>query len=231
MSFDRLAPYYEWMESICAGDRMQRCRTRFLDEIASAQDILLLGEGHGRSLVECARRFPEARITCVDASIGMLAQAQRQLAGSSSTNCRVQFIHADVLNWEPPAQAYGLIVTNYFLDCFRADQLQVIVPKITAASMPNADWLISDFQVAPIGWKRIRSRLILWSLYVFFRTATRLPATKLIAPDPFLEQTGFRLHRRVEYEWNLLQSDWWKRAPNLRCMQSKSNIGPDLFGR
>jgi ubiquinone/menaquinone biosynthesis C-methylase UbiE len=214
MSFDRLAPYYGWMESICAGEAMQRCRTRFLDEIPSAHDILLLGEGHGRGLVECARRFPQAQITCVDASTRMLAQAQRQLARCSSANRRVQFIHADVLNWEPSSRTYDLIVTNFFLDCFRADQLQVIVPKIAAATVPNADWLISDFQVAPAGWKRIRSRVILWSMYVFFRTMTHLPATRLTAPDPFLEQAGFRLHRRVESEWNMLHSDWWKRRSN-----------------
>jgi hypothetical protein len=231
MSFDRLARYYGWMESICAGDRMQRCRTRFLDEIPSAQDILLLGEGHGRSLVECARRFPQAHITCVDASARMLTQAQRQLARHSLAPHRVQFIQADILSWKPPARSHDLIVTNFFLDCFRADQLEAMIPEIAATTAIDANWLISDFQVAPIGWKRIRSRLILWSLYVFFRTATRLPATKLVAPDPFLEQTGFRLHCRVESEWNLLHSDWWKRAPNWRCTQSKSNIGPDLFGR
>src|SRR6187399_1553649 len=73
MSFDRLAPYYRGMEFICAGEKMQRCRTTFLDQIPATQNILLLGEGHGRCLVECLRRFPRAHITCVDASQRMLA--------------------------------------------------------------------------------------------------------------------------------------------------------------
>ena len=212
MSFDHLAPHYRWMELLCAGEKMQRCRTRFLDEIPAAHDILLLGEGHGRGLVECARRFPLAQITCVDASAGMLAQAQRQLVRHGLENGRTQFIRADLLSWTPPTRSHDLIVTNFFLDCFRADQLKAIVPGIAAATVPEANWLISDFQIAPSGLKRIRSQLILWSLYVFFRTVTRLPATELVAPDPFLEQAGFRLHRRIETDWSLLHSDWWKRA-------------------
>lgn len=214
MSFDRLAPYYRWMEFVSAGETMQRCRTRFLDEIPEARNILLLGEGHGRGLIECARRFPRAQITCVDASEGMLAQAQRQLARNGlSTRC-VRFVHANVLSWNPPARSHDLIGTHFFLDCFRTDQLEAMIPRIAVVAAPDANWLISDFQIAPAGWKRVRSRLILWSLYAFFRAATRLPATKLVAPDPFLEQAGFRLQRRVETEWNLLRSDWWKRAAN-----------------
>lgn len=211
MSFDRLAPHYRWIEIMCAGERMQRCRTRFLDELPAAHNILLLGEGHGRGLVECARRFPRAHITCVDASAGMLTQAQRHLARHGLEKGRTQFIRADILHWHPPAQSHDLIVTHFFLDCFRGDQLEAIIPRIASAAMPDASWLISDFQIAPAGWKRLRSRLILWSLYVFFRAVTRLPATKLIAPDPFLEQAGFHLHRRIETEWKLLHSDWWKR--------------------
>lgn len=212
MSFDRLAPYYRWMESICAGERMQCCRSRFLDELPAAHNILLLGEGHGRGLVECARRFPKAQINCVDASAGMLGQAKRQLARHGLSNRQTQFIQADILRWKPLAPRHDLVVTNFFLDCFRGDQLKAIVPMIAAAAVPEANWLISDFQIAPAGWKRVRSRLIVWSLYAFFRATTHLAAAKLIPPDPFLEQSGFRLHRRIESEWNLLHSDWWKRA-------------------
>ncbi len=76
MSFDRLAPWYRWMELLCAGQKLQRGRIAFLGQIPPPRHILLPGEGHGRTLRECRRRFPEARITCVDASAGMIAQAR-----------------------------------------------------------------------------------------------------------------------------------------------------------
>ena len=213
MSFDTLAPHYRWMETLLAGDKLHRCRTRFLDDIPTAQNILLMGEGPGRSLVECRRCFPHAQITCVDASARMLDQARHNLARDKLTADRVEFIHADILHWSPPVASSDLIVTNFFLDCFRAEQVEQIVTRLATAATPEANWLLADFQVPRAGWKRLRSRLIIGSLYTFFRVMTRLPASQLTPPDPFLERAGFTLQRRTESDWGLLHSDWWKRGP------------------
>lgn len=212
MSFDLLAPHYRWMEFVLAGGKLQRCRTTFLDEIPAARNILLLGEGNGRSLVECCRRFPNARLTCVDASGPMLTQACRRLARHALEASHVEFIQADILNWTPAGGTYDLIITNFFLDCFRADQLEQIISRIATATASDANWLIADFHLPAAGPKRLRSRLILWSMYAFFRTMTRLPAKRLTVPDPFLERADFNLHRRTESEWSLLHSDWWMRT-------------------
>lgn len=211
MSFDNLAPYYRWMEFIFAGGKMHCCRTAFLDQIPQPKNILLLGEGHGRSLVECCRRFADAQITCVDASEPMLAQARRQLTRHNLTTSRVEFIRADIMNWMPSGKTYDLIVTNFFLDCFRPEQLEQLIPRIVDCSAPDATWLIADFQIPPSGWRRIRSRLIIWMLYVFFRMTTRLAARELTKPDTLLEKAGFTLHRHIESEWGLLHSEWWQR--------------------
>ena len=211
MNFDRLAPYYRCMEFILAGGKMHRCRTAFLDQVPQPKNILLLGEGPGRGLIECCRRFADAQITCVDASERMLAQARRQLAHHNLKASRVEFIHADILNWLPSGKTYDVIVTNFFLDCFRPEQLAQMIPRIADISTPDANWLIADFQIPPAGLGRIRSRFIVWMLYIFFRMTTRLAAHELIKPDSILEKAGFTLHRRIESEWGLLHSDWWRK--------------------
>src|SRR5690242_3516292 len=138
MSFDVLAPHYRWMEFILAGEKLHRCRTAFLDKVPDAKNILLLGEGHGRCLVECRRRFPCAKITCVDASESMLVQARRRLARHNLESANVEFIHANVLDWPPTEERHDLIVTHFFLDCFRPDQLEQIIFNIAAAATPGA---------------------------------------------------------------------------------------------
>jgi SAM-dependent methyltransferase len=193
MSFDALAPYYGWMESIVAGGKMHRCRMAFLDQIPRPKSILLLGEGHGRGLVECCRRFADVQITCVDASERMLALARRQLARHHLNASRVVFTHADILNWLPSSKTYDLIA------------------RIVDLSASDANWLIVDFQIPPSGWRCIRSRLIIWMLYVFFRMTTRLAARELTKPDSLLEKAGFTLRRRIESEWALLHSEWWQK--------------------
>ncbi len=209
MSFDRLAPHYRWMEFVLAGEKLQHCRTAFLDEIGAPRNILLAGEGHGRCLVECCRRFPEAHVVCLDASAGMLAHARHQLTMEPNASARVEFLHTDILRWSPPPEAFDLMITNFFLDCFRQDQLDTIIRLLAVAASPGTNWLLADFQVARAGLKRIRSRLLLWSMYAFFSATTHLSAKRLTAPDAFLKLAGFILHRRIETDWGLLHSDWW----------------------
>jgi ubiquinone/menaquinone biosynthesis C-methylase UbiE len=212
MSFDALAPHYRWMEFLLAGEKLQRCRTAFLDQVSNARNVLILGEGHGRCLVECCRIFRGAQIACVDASEAMLLQARRRCAVRGLNANRVEFIHADILKWTPASSGWDLIITNFFLDCFRAEQLERIISQLSTAAAPSTHWLIADFQMASTGWKRVRSRLMLWMMYAFFRKVTRLPADHLVMPDRFLERCGFKLRQRAETEWGLLHSDWWTRA-------------------
>ena len=218
MSFDLLAPHYRWMEWFLAGEKLQRCRTAFLDDVPEARAILLVGEGNGRCLLECVRRFPEARIICVDGSAGMIRAARRRLARHGCDPARVTFVHADLLSWQPPENAHDLIITHFFLDCFGPDQLARVIPALANSAKAGAHWLLADFQVAPDGVGRARSRIILALMYGFFRIVTRLPAKQLTAPDPLLNQCGFMLRRRVEREWRLLRSDWW-------CRATSGNVG------
>ena len=210
MSFDLLAPHYRWMELVLAGEKLQRCRTAFLDHVVEANNILILGEGNGRFLRECRRKLPNANITCVDASARMLALARGRVTGQGGG--KIDFIHADALMWSPSDGNFDLIVTHFFLDCFRREQLESLIAKLARSAAPRASWLLADFQSAASGFHRYRSRLILWAMYRFFRVVTRLPATALVPPDVFLERNGFKLRERAVREWGLLRSDWWQRA-------------------
>ena len=208
MSFDTLAPHYRWMERALAGEKLQRCRTEFLPNIREPKRALLVGEGNGRFLTALLSRFPQTEVTCLDASEKMLSAAKRAIKGHSS----VKFIHADIFDWKFPEGNFDLIVTNFFLDCFTADQLQTVINKLANSAAVEATWLLSDFCEPPTGWKKWRARWILASMYLFFRLATKLPAANLTQPDPFLSAAGFQLIDRKFYDWGLLHADLWKRT-------------------
>lgn len=210
MSFDTLAPHYRWMEFVLARERLQRCRTAFLDRIRDARDVLIAGEGNGRFLAACSRTLVNARITCVDSSSAMLAQARRRARNGHAGANQIEFIHADILNWTPPETAYDAVVTHFFLDCFRAEQLDRIVPMLAKRVVRGGHWLLADFQQPATGWRRARAALILRMMYTFFRFATALPARSLTPPDALLRRAGFSLEARVEHEWGLLHSDCWR---------------------
>jgi len=211
MSFDLLAPHYRWMEALCAAGQLQRCRTALLGAIPAPQQVLVYGEGNGRFLVELCRRFPAARVTVVEASAVMIDLARARLRSAGLAGAQVEFIHADALIWQPPTAAFDLIVTCFFLDCFREDQLQHLMPTIANAATAGAHWLHADFQIAPAGLLRVCSRVIVGILYAFFRCMTRLQAHELVNVAPYLSDAGFTRWQRREFVLGLLFCDCWKR--------------------
>jgi len=196
------------MEWLLAGSKLQRCRMAFLEEVKGAGRILLLGEGHGRFLEELVRVNPAAQITCLDASAGMLREAKQRLA-QSHRNFQVELTHADVFSWVPEACAYDLIVTHFFLDCFTEQQINGLVNKLSSCLKPSGKWLLADFCKPAKGLKRFRASAILWLMYRFFRMATQLPASQLASPDESLAANGFRLEKRLAFDWGLLHADLW----------------------
>jgi len=204
--FDLLAPHYRWMERVLAGSQLQKCRTRYLPAITEAKRILLLGEGPGRFLAEVVRFCPGAEVTCLDSSAKMLARAP------DATNQHVTFVHADVFEYDFPRERYDAVATHFFLDCFRPEQLEFLVPRIARSIVSGGAWLLSDFRLPPTGPSRWRASIILKMMYLLFRAATALPARQLTDPTPILEQNGLTLVQRHTANWGLLHADLWRRA-------------------
>ncbi|HEY3854124.1 MAG TPA: class I SAM-dependent methyltransferase [Verrucomicrobiae bacterium] len=209
-NFNWLAPHYRWMEWVLAGTKLQRCRGAFLTEIAAPRRALIVGQGHGPFVADLLKAHPNVQCACIDVSAKMLEAAKARLRSEGVEENRVEFIHADILEWEPPHD-YDLIATHFVLDCFRPDQLERILAKLSRASSPSASWLVADFQEPESGLARWRALAILEMMYLFFRWATGLPAANLTPPDPFLERHGFSLSQRQTFEWGLLHSDHWIR--------------------
>ena len=208
MNFDRLAPYYDWMETLLAGVRLQSARMAWLSELRGRPRILSVGEGHGKFAAACHTRFPEAELTCVEASPGMLACAQRRLGPDAA---RVNWHCGDFLAWNADGP-YDAIVTCFFLDCFPPDTLAAVVGKLARCAAPSAVWLVVDFALPPRGPARWRARAVHWLMYAFFRQIVRLPARGFTPPDHLLVSHGFQLACRKEFDWGLVRADVWLRS-------------------
>ena len=212
MSFDRLAPHYTWMEAVLAGRRLQHCRVAWLGALAGCSDILIAGVGHGHFLSRCARRFPRARITSVDASLGMLRRAEQRAIRTGARRENLTFVHAALPDWTPAPARYDAIVTPFFLDCFAPAELDAVIATLAAAARPRAAWLVSDFTLPARGVARLRAQAVHGLMYTFFRRVTRIGARRVTPPDASLAAHGFRLAGRRSSNWGLLHADLWRRG-------------------
>ena len=232
MSFDTLAPHYDWMEALLAGRRLERARAAQLDALAGRRRVLSAGEGHGRFAAACLRRHPEIELTCVDASAAMLARGRRRVARVCGAGglARTRWVEATLPGGWPPTdqasdddatRAFDAIATCFFLDCFPPETLAAVVRKLAARATPDAVWLVVDFAVPERGAARWRARAVHSLMYSFFRLATRLPARRLTPPDAALEAAGFRREARREFEWGLVRSEVWRRHAPAHSSPSK----------
>jgi ubiquinone/menaquinone biosynthesis C-methylase UbiE len=211
MNFDRLAAHYDWMETLFAGGLMQRGRTTFLSRTRDCRHALLVGEGTGKFLAELLRANPQIQVTCLEHSRGMIEKMRWRLSAKKLDGDRVEFQQMDALHWSSPPEKFDLVVTNFFLDCFRAEELQRLVPLLGGTTTAEAIWLLTDFREPERGWPRWRARIILALLYAFFRVATSLSANRLTPPDRFLAGAGFNLVERRLVSFGFVHADFWQR--------------------
>jgi ubiquinone/menaquinone biosynthesis C-methylase UbiE len=211
VSFDAVAPWYRALETIAFGNVLQQARVACLGEIVSPGRALIVGEGNGRFLAALLQRQPLMKIDCVDSSQRMLDLARRQVLETNPDEIRrVTFLQHDFVSWRPNDR-YDLIVTHFFLDCFRTREVGLIVAKLAQAAAPHAVWLLADFRLPDAGLARCNARAWLAVMYGFFRCVAGIDARELVDPSPFLRAEGFRLARQNLFRLGMVRSELWRK--------------------
>jgi ubiquinone/menaquinone biosynthesis C-methylase UbiE len=213
MSFERLAPYYRAMERVLAGGKLQHCRAVLLPRLTRAREVLVVGEGPGRWIEVACRALPHARFTVVDASAGMLREAQASWLRAGGELERIRFVQAR-LPAEVPVVAggYDVVVTPFFLDCFAPGPLAEVVACLAEVAGEEACWLVCDFRVPTAGLARWRAVVVLALAHGVFRLMTDISARRLTDPGPWLAEQGFYLEEEETSEWGLLSASLWRRG-------------------
>jgi ubiquinone/menaquinone biosynthesis C-methylase UbiE len=198
-TFDRVARFYPLLEQAVFGSKLSQARRFFIPRIVDGRNILLLGEGNGRFLLEAMKVNRLASFTVVDSSAQMLASAARRIA-NLDYGLAVALIHADIFNWRSPVEYYDRIVTNFFLDVFLPPHLRQLVEIISSLSTEKTLWINVDFGPE---CRSLRQKILMWAQYRFFRILTGIEAPRLIDPLPFIQEAGWEIleERSLESGW------------------------------
>lgn len=209
--FDGLAPHYAWVEAVTYGGLLHWCRTALVAEVRDARRVLVFGEGDGRFLAAFLAGNPAAAVDVVDVSPAMAGLARGRIARLPGAAQRVRWHVADARRFEPPTGAYDLVVTNFFLDCFPAEELGPLVARIAPGLAPGGRWLLGDFALPEGRGRRLAAQTALAAMYGFFRLITRIPAGRLADPAPFLRAQGLTSEREERRLGGFLVASLWRR--------------------
>ena len=185
--FDFLSRFYDLLLFISSGKTIVNSQVSLIKKLPQCSKALLIGEGTGNFLKELAASGRAQRIVYLDISSGMCQQAQNKLK-TINHQAEVEF-RIGSFECLLEDEVFDLISTNYFLDVFTSDQLDVYIPLLASHLKEGGVWYCTDFYSPPK--LRLKDHLfkpILAALYLFFRLICRLPAHKL---PPSFEKLAF----------------------------------------
>ena len=206
--FDKLAPWYHFLETISFGNQLQQCRISQLAELNEVKNVLILGDGNGRFLESLLKSNNNSDIESLDISKNMIELANARIT-SLPNSSKVIFIHSDVFDWDFPTCKYDLVVTNFFLDCFTYSELTNLIEKVSVSLKPEGKLIYGDFNIPNSFFKKTLATLLLFGMYLFFRIFTRISANSLHDPTFLLIENKFILKNEKYYLGSFLKSQLW----------------------
>jgi tRNA (cmo5U34)-methyltransferase len=180
--FNRLAPIYDSLALLVIGKGIRTSQLHFLNHLKEKNELLIPGGGTGWILPFIIKINPNLHIDYVELSSNMIAKAKVHATGSLN----VRFIEGTEANI--PDKKYDCVITNFYLDLFNDEQLNLVIKKIKGSLTSNSCWIATDF-VSNKKWHKA----MLGIMYKFFSLTTGLKTSSLPAWEHRLKQEGGKL--------------------------------------
>ena len=113
------------------------------ERLSSGIEVLDIGCGKGRALMELARAYPKSTFTGYDLSKDALAEATRAAEAAGLVNLR--FIHRDLTHWHEPASFDWITAFDAIHDQARPD---TVLSAIRAALRPGGIFFMQDIDTS-----------------------------------------------------------------------------------
>ncbi len=176
MSFDPIAPVYDALSRLVFGRSLVQAQLVWLTKVPPDSAVLIVGGGTGGLLAEVLTQCRPARVLFLEASGKMLTKARGRVRHHPLTE-RVEF-REGTESLLQASDAFTVVLLPFVLDVSPEPVLaRQFLPPLLRATLPGGLWLVTDFIHSP----RLQHRLLLQTMYFFFRLVTGLQARQL--PD------------------------------------------------
>jgi tRNA (cmo5U34)-methyltransferase len=196
VNFDGIAPVYDTLATLFGGN-IKKAQQHYLCLIPAHARILIVGGGTGWILTDLLSVKKKIQhITYVEASATMLDLSKDKLIKYKALHPDRNFPSIEWINGTennlPQDEVYDVIITNFFLDLFDEAALLKVMKKLSPSLHSEGIWLFSDFNISEKPFEGWWQRLLIRSMYLFFKITCHLHTTKLPDFEQAFHQLGFK---------------------------------------
>jgi tRNA (cmo5U34)-methyltransferase len=202
--FDLLARIYPTLERLVFGARLERARRAFLEFVAQAECVLLVGEGNGRFLESLMAAKTAGQVRVVEKSPKMVRLAKQRAVNSRQV--ALEFLEADFRQCQF-AEQFDCVVTHFFLDLFNPPSQLAIIKKIAEVVAEGGTWINVDFVPA----STLRGDILMRLQYAFFRVMSRIEAKRCFDESGLATGAGWIISETLSYLGGLVLARRYRR--------------------
>lgn len=186
-NFNLIAPFYDTLAKLVFGSKLKQAQCHFLELIPQDSNVLIVGGGTGWILDEIFKTGFTGSITYVEASVKMIKLTEKRLQPSWN----VTLICGD--EKAIPKEFYDVLITNFFLDVFSANKLNIAMAQLSEVLSTRGLWLCTDFRHT----NRLKHKLIIWSMLKFFRLTSQLDSKELLDFQAYFNDLSMK---QIDYQ-------------------------------
>jgi tRNA (cmo5U34)-methyltransferase len=207
--FDRLSYIYDFMLWSTSGNIISKSQSILINELPFCSKTLIIGGGTGQFLYALLKSGKTESVTYIDISPKMIACSEKYLTKHlPEKREQILFITGNVESI-PSEAKYDLIVTNYFLDLFNKEELDIVFNKLYKHFSKNGFWYYTDFCLdnpSVKGIRKITHVAIVQVLYTFFRFFCGISATKLWSVKTLFDNKKMTLKNETFFAGKLIRT-------------------------
>jgi ubiquinone/menaquinone biosynthesis C-methylase UbiE len=144
--FSFIAPVYDFLAMVYSFGMISASKGWQIQHIDKGERVLYAGAGGAEDAVLAAKAG--AKVTIVELSEGMIAQAQKRISEQESNfSYPITLIQGDITQHQPEAP-YDAVVANYFLNVFEPKLMAKVFQSLDALLKDQGKFFIADFAPA-----------------------------------------------------------------------------------
>ena len=144
-NFNKIARFYDMLAGLVFGSSIKKSQLHFFDQIPPNAKWLIVGGGTGWYLLEVLKRTSPREVVYIDASSAMINLTQKRLS-AQTYKAKIRLIHSDIRNFHSDND-FDVIVTNFFLDVFKEEELGSVIKKLHSCISGGGIWMLTDFNL------------------------------------------------------------------------------------